>query len=334
MQHVQELCQGWFTPQGWCDEQSRCRSLLSSMEMEGNIYEQPRGRQELCCTRQEWAVIWSARDVQELLITAVFKCQSYWRSRRAGGEVGDLTLLSSVPRVVWPCRSRKARQNLSQAKTQAGLCTFLYQPNVQAIVAAELCRNWELSGNDKSSLFSISFCLMMAKCFINANKKFPEDSCSFLLYRWWWSRNRWCDLPETTCKEQPLSWELTMELLPHVGWAGEGSSGIKREQDIPRGRKSLRNILASNEVAHLRVLHFRWDRWRTQNLRYSKLIWGISNQFPLKLMETLMQSTLRSSSRFFPSKIFPLTWKQVVPNPLTSLGTGLSETGKVRLQTH
>lgn len=161
-----------------------------------------------------------------------------------------------------------------------------------------------------SSLFPF---LMMAKCFTNANKKVPEDSCSFLLYRWWWSRNRWRDLPETTCKKQPLSWELTMELLPHVWWAGEGYSGINREQDIPRGRKILQNILASNEAAHLRVLHFRWDRWRTQNLRYSKLIWGISNQFPLKLMETLMQSTLRSSSRFFPSKIFPLTWKQVVP---------------------
>lgn len=59
------------------------------------------------------------------------------------------------------------------------------------------------------------------------------------------------------CKEQPLSWELTMELLPHVWRAGEGSSGINREQDIPRGRKSLQNILASNEAAHLRVLHFR-----------------------------------------------------------------------------
>lgn len=115
------------------------------------------------------------------------------------------------------------------------------------------------------------------------------------------------------CKEQPLSWELSMELLPYVWWAGEGSSGIIREQEIPRGRKSLQNILTNNEAAHLRVLHFKWDRWRTQNLRCSKLIWGISNHLPLKLMETLMQSTLRCSSRFFPSNIFPLTWKKVVP---------------------
>lgn len=76
----------------------------------------------------------------------------------------------------------------------AGRQVCLYQPNevwqVMVPKAAEICSNQDLSGKNIDLLSSTPSCLMITKCFINTNKKIPEESCSFLHYRWRWSRDR------------------------------------------------------------------------------------------------------------------------------------------------
>lgn len=136
---------GFHQGDGECEEQSECGSLLSSAG-DGKKYLLAAQKEARALLNEAGA---SSDPISERCSVTVNHCcvqLSKLTAEQEGREQGERSrgyraaqLTRPVPRVAWPHRSSKARQDLTQAKTQAGLCTACRQAGRPACTSQMKC---------------------------------------------------------------------------------------------------------------------------------------------------------------------------------------------------